>query len=108
MGLQGMSGDAGVIAPDFVSIPIEQADIEDDGVAISGLAAFARQVIGRPFIAPPGVSADLKGGVRQAFDATLKDAAFLADADKTKIEINPVSGADVEKLVAQLFRAPPK
>ena len=93
---------------DLPKVPLvtELAKNDDDRQLLE--LAFARQVIGRPFIAPPGVSADLKSGLRKAFDATLQDSAFLSDADKTKIEINPVSGEAVEKLVAQLFRAPTK
>ena len=67
---------------------------------------FARQVIGRPFIAPPGLSADATATLRKAFDATLADPEFRAEAVKSKLEVNPVSGEDVERLVTRLFQTP--
>jgi tripartite-type tricarboxylate transporter receptor subunit TctC len=66
----------------------------------------SRQVMGRPFAAPPGLPADRKEALRRAFDETLKDAAFLEEADKLKLEVNPVSGAEIDRLIAELYRAP--
>jgi tripartite-type tricarboxylate transporter receptor subunit TctC len=66
----------------------------------------SRQVMGRPFAAPPGVPEDRKQALRKAFDDTLKDAAFLEEASKLKLEVNPVSGAEVDQLIAELYRAP--
>jgi tripartite-type tricarboxylate transporter receptor subunit TctC len=62
--------------------------------------------MGRPFAAPPGVPEDRKQALRKALDDTLKDPAFLDEANKLKIEVNPVSGAEVDKLVAELYRTP--
>ncbi len=67
---------------------------------------FSRQTMGRPFAAPPGVPADRVRALRFAFDETMKDPEFLAEAEKRGLEINPVSGADVEALVAELYRTP--
>ncbi|HUQ73677.1 MAG TPA: hypothetical protein VM183_03050 [Burkholderiales bacterium] len=69
---------------------------------------FARQVMGRPFLAPPGVPAERLGALRRAFDATMKDAEFLGEARKLKLEITPVSGDRVQKLVAEIYRTPPE
>jgi tripartite-type tricarboxylate transporter receptor subunit TctC len=68
---------------------------------------FARQVMGRPYLAPPNLPADRLATLRQAFMDTMTDKDFVADADKTGIEINPVSGADVEKLVKEVYATPP-
>jgi tripartite-type tricarboxylate transporter receptor subunit TctC len=62
--------------------------------------------MGRPFAAPPGVPADRAAALRSAFMATLKDPAFLAEADKLKLEVNPVSGEDVDRLIAELYATP--
>jgi tripartite-type tricarboxylate transporter receptor subunit TctC len=67
---------------------------------------FARQVMGRPFLAPPGVPAERLGALRKAFDATMKDAEFLAEAAKLKLEVTPVNGDVVQKLVAEIYRTP--
>jgi tripartite-type tricarboxylate transporter receptor subunit TctC len=67
---------------------------------------FARQVMGRPFLAPPGVPRERAEALRRAFDDTMKDAEFLADASRTQLEITPVAGAEVEKLVTELYQTP--
>jgi len=67
---------------------------------------LSRQVMGRPFAAPPGVPEDRKQALRKAFDATLKDPAFIEEAEKLKLDVNPVSGAEIDKLVADLYRTP--
>ena len=67
---------------------------------------FARQVMGRPFLAPPGVPKERADALRRAFDATMKDADFLADAAKARLEITPVAGEVVEKLVKDLYQTP--
>ena len=64
---------------------------------------FARQGLGRPFVAPPGIPAERLAALRKAFDAAMKDPDFLADAEKGKMEINPLTGPQVEALVAQVY-----
>jgi hypothetical protein len=67
---------------------------------------FGRQTMGRPFAAPPGLPADRRQALRIAFDRTVKDADFLAEAGKRKLEINPVSGADIDSLIADIYSTP--
>ena len=67
---------------------------------------FARQVMGRPFLAPPGVPRDRVEALRKAFDDTMKDKEFLAEAQKIDLEINPVSGEEVQKLVQEAYDTP--
>lgn len=66
----------------------------------------SRQTMGRPFAAPPGVPADRAQALRRAFDATLKDPAFLAEAEKLKLDVNPVTGEEVDRLIAELYASP--
>jgi len=68
--------------------------------------AVASEVLARPFVAPPGIPAERKAVLRAAFDATLRDPAFLADAKKTMIDIDPVSGPEAEAVVASLYGLP--
>ena len=70
-------------------------------------AVFARQVMGRPYLAPPGVPADRLALLRKAFMDTMKDKDFLAEAGKLKLEITPVSGERVQDVVAEVYRTPP-
>ena len=67
---------------------------------------FARQVMGRPFLAPPAIPRDRAEALRAAFAATMKDQEFLADAEKSQLEITPVSGDEIEKLVTELYQTP--
>jgi tripartite-type tricarboxylate transporter receptor subunit TctC len=67
---------------------------------------FARQVMGRPYLAPPGAPPDRVEALRKAFMDTMADKDFLADADKAQLEITPVPGAEVEKLVKELYATP--
>ena len=69
---------------------------------------FARQVMGRPFLAPPGIPADRAEALRKAFMETLADPVFMADAEKAQLEVNPVAGDDLQKLVAEVYRTPPE
>jgi tripartite-type tricarboxylate transporter receptor subunit TctC len=68
---------------------------------------FAGQVMGRPFLAPPGLSPERLASLRKAFMATMQDPAFIAEAEKIKLEIRPVSGEAVQKLVAEIYASPP-
>jgi len=65
-----------------------------------------RQEMGRPFAMPPGVAADRVAILRAAFEATLKDPAFLADAARLQMEIDPLTGAQIEALLKTAYSAP--
>jgi tripartite-type tricarboxylate transporter receptor subunit TctC len=65
-----------------------------------------RQEMGRPLAAPAGVPADRVAALRAAFDATLKDADFRAEADRAQLEIDPLTADQIEKLLAAAYGAP--
>jgi tripartite-type tricarboxylate transporter receptor subunit TctC len=67
---------------------------------------FTDQVMGRPFVAAPGVPADRIAALRAAFDATVKDAAFLAEAKAQRMEIDPVTGIEINALLDRVHAAP--
>ncbi len=67
---------------------------------------FARQVIGRPFLGPPNIPKDRVEALRKAFAETMKDPEFLADAVKAQLEITPVAGEEVDRLVKEIYRTP--
>ena len=83
---------------DFVKTPEQRAIMR---------LVFARQVMGRPFLAPPGLPPERLALLRRAFMETLKDPAFLAEAERIKLEITPVDGEAVQKLVAEIYATPP-
>jgi tripartite-type tricarboxylate transporter receptor subunit TctC len=61
----------------------------------------------RPYVAPPGTPKDRVRILRKAFLDTMKDSELLADAAKSKLEIEPVSAEELEKTVAGLFKLSP-
>jgi tripartite-type tricarboxylate transporter receptor subunit TctC len=94
--------------PDLPDIPlITDLAKSDEQRAIFKLI-FARQVMGRPFLAPPGIPQDRAAALRKAFMDTMKDKDFLADAEKGQLEITPVSGEDIQKLVLETHQTPPE
>src|SRR5215470_14932309 len=66
----------------------------------------SQQVFQRSYIAPPQTPAEALAILRAGFDATMKDPAFLADADKVKISIAPIQGGKVQDLIARLYATP--
>jgi len=92
-------------APELAHVPMINDFANDHQKQVLKLVT-SRQVMGRPFAAPPGVPQDRKQALRAAFDATLQDPAFLDEASKLKLEVNPVSGANVDNLLGELYRTP--
>src|SRR5262249_47972364 len=64
------------------------------------------QEMGVPFAAPPGVPPDRAAALRKAFDDTMKDPAFLAEAKGRGLDVSPVSGAEIENLVTDIYKTP--
>jgi len=94
--------------PDLPNVPLIM-DYTKDADARNALAlVFAPQVMGRPFVAPPGVPADRVTALRDAFMATMKDPQFLAEAKKQKLEINPASGEQIAKLLRDIYGSSPR
>jgi tripartite-type tricarboxylate transporter receptor subunit TctC len=60
----------------------------------------------RPFAAPPGLPPSVATTLRRAFDATMKDPAFLADAQKIQADVLPTTGEEVQTLVTRLYATP--
>jgi hypothetical protein len=67
---------------------------------------IGQQVFQRSYIAPPEIPAEPLGILRSAFDATMLDQQYLADAAKMKIDIEPLSGAKVQEIVLKLHATP--
>ena len=67
---------------------------------------FARQGLGRPYVAPPGVPADRAAALQAAFNATMSDPEFLADAKKGGFDLAPITGAEVAGLVNTAYDTP--
>jgi tripartite-type tricarboxylate transporter receptor subunit TctC len=92
--------------PELPDVPLvlDLAKTPSDRQALE--LALARLEFGRPFFLPPNVPPDRVEALRRAFDATVKDPGFLADADKSKIEVDPLTGEQVGALVEQVSHTP--
>lgn len=68
---------------------------------------YGTHILGRPISAPPELPADRARALRDAFNTTVKDKQFLAEADKLKLPIDPWTGEKVQEVITQ-FAAYPK
>jgi tripartite-type tricarboxylate transporter receptor subunit TctC len=69
---------------------------------------LSRQSMARPFAAPADLPAERKAALRKAFAETMADPEFLAEAKQRGLEVNPVSGAAIDKLVGELYQTAPE
>jgi tripartite-type tricarboxylate transporter receptor subunit TctC len=92
--------------PDLPDVPSALDLVTDPGNKQVMELILIRQEAGRPFAAPPGSPADRVAALRQAFVETLADPAFVAQAQKTQLEIDPLTGEAIEKLLAKAYAAP--
>jgi hypothetical protein len=69
---------------------------------------YTQKTAARPFIAPPGIPPDRLAILRRAFMALATDADFLAEAERTKLEVAPISGEEVDKIVTLISSTPPE
>jgi tripartite-type tricarboxylate transporter receptor subunit TctC len=93
-------------APELKDVPVVTQFAKDERQHQLLNLIFSRQQMGRPFAAPPGIPEDRKRALRKAFDMTVTDPEFIAEAQARGLEIKPVSGADIEKLVNEMYATP--
>jgi tripartite-type tricarboxylate transporter receptor subunit TctC len=87
-----------------VPVALERAASDEQRQVLRLL--IAGQYVGRPFFTSPDIPADRKAALRAAFDATMKDPQFLADAAKLDLEISPLGAATIDAFLADLYRTP--
>jgi tripartite-type tricarboxylate transporter receptor subunit TctC len=88
--------------PLFVDLAKDQADRQ----ALELM--FARQEASKPYFAPPEVPAERTAILRTAFEATMKDPAYLAEMEKVQMEVDgPMKAGEVSTLVGRLAATPP-
>jgi tripartite-type tricarboxylate transporter receptor subunit TctC len=93
--------------PDLPDVPLVTEETKDPKELAALKLIFARQSVARPYATAPGVPPERVAALRKAFDDTMTDKAFLDEAEKTKLEVQPVSGEEVQDLVAELYRSSP-
>ena len=93
--------------PELLDVPtvVELARNDEDRQVLSAVVNAAE--IGTAFFTSPGVPKDRVETLRRAFDATMKDPDFLAEAPKTQLSVGPLSGEELQKLVAEVAAIKP-
>ena len=94
--------------PDLPDVPLIFDYIKSEDDRRTAELLLAPQVGGRPFIAPPGVPADRLAALRKAFEATMRDPDFLAEAARRKLEVQFVGGEEIAAIVARASTNPPE
>jgi tripartite-type tricarboxylate transporter receptor subunit TctC len=89
--------------PDTPSI-MEVARDADQKAALKLI--LSRQMMARPYVAPPGLPPERLKALREAFDATMSDPDFLADAQRQDLEVRPVSGREADALINEIYASP--
>jgi tripartite-type tricarboxylate transporter receptor subunit TctC len=83
---------------------MDLAKSEDDRRVLRLLVGWT--IMGRPYLAPPGIPEDRKAALRRAFEATMRDPAFLADAAKVRLDISPISGEAIDRFLVDAYATP--
>jgi tripartite-type tricarboxylate transporter receptor subunit TctC len=73
-----------------------------DGRRLVEVGVHDQGALARPYVLPPGTPPGRVRLLRQAFQATLDDPAFRAEADRARLEVDPVSGEELGKVVERL------
>ncbi len=93
-------------ASDLPDVPLlfDLAKNDQDKALLKLISAST--TIGRPLFTTPGVPKDRVDALRKAFDETMKDPEFIAAAKKQKMDLDPVSGEDLQKIVEEIVATP--
>src|SRR5437588_972936 len=92
--------------PELPNVPnaLEFAKTESDRKVIE--LFLSQKTVARPIIAPPAVPAERIAILRKAFAALATDREFLADAEKSNLDVDPIPGEEVDKVIALITSAP--
>jgi tripartite-type tricarboxylate transporter receptor subunit TctC len=88
-----------------VSWVYDYAKNDDDRAAMD--LAFGNSEFGRPFIAPPGVPDQVTDILRDAFEDTMSDPDFRADAEKRGLDLEITRGTEIQSLIEKIYKTPP-
>jgi len=93
--------------PEMAEVPtvVELAQTDEQRAILSAVVNAAE--VGSAFFTTPGVPADRLAALRRAFDATMKDPEFLAEVERTKLSVSPISGEELQTLVASVSSLAP-
>src|SRR5258708_3406216 len=92
--------------PDLPEVPLVMDLAKTDTQRAALRLIFAQQVMARPFVAPPGLPPERIEALRAAFDKTMRDPEFLAESGKAELEVNPITGAEIQDLLKDIYASP--
>jgi hypothetical protein len=92
--------------PELQDLPLllDYVDNQEDRDLIAFMSTSSQ--MGQPYAAPPGTPAPIVEALRRAFDATMKDPAFLERMKAAKIEFNPITGEELTEVVQRTIQTP--
>lgn len=94
--------------PDYPNVPLALDFVKDPSDRKVMELVFSRQEIAFPYAAPPGVPGDRLAALRKGFMDTLRDRAFVEEAEKMGLEVSPVSGDEVLKILTAAYATAPE
>jgi tripartite-type tricarboxylate transporter receptor subunit TctC len=90
--------------PDIPNVPsIGEFVKNEDARKLIEVAVYDYGALARPYVMPPATPKDRVRILRKALADTLKDPEFLADAQKARLDLNPISGEEMERVVARTY-----
>ena len=92
--------------PELPHVPVIMDYVTDEANRQALEVMFTPQEAGRPFAGPPQIPADRARALRRGFDNAMKDPALVAEAEKSFIEIDPISGEEIEAMLKKLYGLP--
>jgi tripartite-type tricarboxylate transporter receptor subunit TctC len=94
--------------PDLPTVPLI-GDLARTPIELEALKLlFSGSEAGRPFGAPPGIPIDRLAALRRAFDATMTDPDFAAITGRARLEVDPITGEQTERLLKKLYESSPR
>ncbi|MEO3387927.1 tripartite tricarboxylate transporter substrate-binding protein [Mesorhizobium sp. CAU 1741] len=94
--------------PDIPEVPVivDIAETQDQKQMLN--LVLSPQIMGRPFMAPPGIPEDRLDALQQAFMDTMEDPDFLKEAESAKLEISPLTGDEMKKVYQEAYATSPE
>lgn len=95
--------------PDHSNVPLASTLIpsEEGRELLKVVVQNIGGTINRPYSLPPGTPKERARMLQKAFDATMKDPEFIAEANKAKLDLDPLSGEEIEKIVGEIKNLSP-
>lgn len=94
--------------PDLPKVPLAMNFARtDDARQLIEMGITIPAITNRPYVLPPNTPKDRVQILRNAFMDTMKDPEFLADATKSRLDLDPLDGEEMQKMVSGMFKLPP-